>query len=322
MSTHDAMSFATQLDFLPLPQVLQQLAANRVSAKVTVTRREGEGMILLRNGKIIYAATNSAREAVGNLLLTQGLITASALQEALEIQGRSKSDRRLGAILIELGAVDPADVESVVRAQVERVLHELFQWGHGFVKVRPMTIEDGGEVEVDAGDLVVPEGMPVDKVILDALAQGIDRLKTPPFAVFDGDAAGGVKALEPAALDAAGGDRPISLREVLHEIRTTTFTGEVSLHILRFAARFFARGVLFAHGPGELYGMGHFGLPSATSERRKSARCAFPTRIPRCYWKRSSSGPRTGDASKRDTGTSSSCGRWAGRSPRRSPRCP
>jgi len=259
---------ATDLEFVPLASVLQQLAANRVHAKVTVTRREGEGVILLRDGKIIYAASNSAREAVGNLLLTQGLVTVSALEDALAIQGRSKVDRRLGSILVELGTVDAQDIRRVVYTQVARVLQELFQWRHGFVKVRPMVIADGGEVEVDAEEFLLPEGLPVDRVVLDALAKGLDRLDT-PVALDLADLGSGAWVLPDLdAHRAADAASPRALREVMREIRSTTVTGEISLSILRYAEHCFARGILFAHGAGELYGTGHFGLSGPEVSQR------------------------------------------------------
>lgn len=271
MKGDEGQIIATDLEFVPLASVLQQLATNRVNAKVTVTRREGEGVILLRDGKIIYAASNSAREAVGNLLLTQGLVTVSALEDALAIQGRSKADRRLGSILVELGAVDVADIRRVVYTQVARVLRELFQWRHGFVKVRPMTIADGGEVEVDAEEFLLQDGLPVDRVVLEALAKGLDRLDT-PVALDLADLGSGAWSLSDLdSRELADATSPRGLREVLREIRSTTVTGEISLSILRYAERCFARGILFAHGAGELYGTGHFGISGAEVSQRVRA---------------------------------------------------
>jgi len=51
-----------------------------------------------------------------------------------------------------------------------------------------------------------------------------------------------------------------SLKSIMSEIRSPAFTGEVSLGILRYAARSFTRGVLFARGYDSFQGMGQFGL--------------------------------------------------------------
>ncbi|HEX6201543.1 MAG TPA: DUF4388 domain-containing protein, partial [Thermoanaerobaculia bacterium] len=108
------MSLFGRLDDLSLPQVLQILAVNRLSGKLSVTRQDARGTIVLRDGKVIFATTNTARETVGSLLLLKRLVSVSRLTEALEIQNASPEEKRLGAILVEMGAIDPETLRQVV----------------------------------------------------------------------------------------------------------------------------------------------------------------------------------------------------------------
>ena len=111
------MSLFGNLEDLPLPYLLQTIAGNRMTGKLVLTRRDGHGLIVFRSGKIIYAATNSAREAFGNILVLRKLITVSTLTEALRRQVESTEERRLGTILLEMGAVD---LPSLARVMTNR----------------------------------------------------------------------------------------------------------------------------------------------------------------------------------------------------------
>ena len=260
------MSIFGKLEDLPLPQLLQVVAANRLTGKLTVTRRQGQGVVLLRNGRIVYAATNSARETVGNLLLMKRLITASALAEGLELQGRSKTDRRLGSILVELGAVEQSDVEEVMREQVGRVLREMLAWKTGFVRFRAASIPDGGEIEVDASDFFLQEGLEPSKIVFDVMTGMVADAEEKEVT-----SAAASSTDEQPASESEGADAVISLRDVSDESYAPALTGEATLEILATAERFFDRGVLFTQSTGELRGIGQFGLSSPQANEKMRA---------------------------------------------------
>lgn len=259
------MSLSGKLEELPLPHLLQIISANRVTGKLSLTRRDGHGLVVFRGGKIIYAATNSARETFGNILLLRKEISASVLEEALERQGRSAVERRLGSILLEMGAIEEETLHRVMSEQVEKVLHELFAWTTGFVKFEVLEIPERGEVAVDAGDFLVDEGLPTERLVVEVMSRlhedGGDRLDRELQAVLGEGGAGTAPAEDPADLEP--GDLP-TLKNLMTEIRSPAFTGEISLGILRFAARTMRRGALFQHSSGQVTGMGQFGLENGS----------------------------------------------------------
>lgn len=244
------MSLFGRLDDLPLPQVLQILAANRVSGKLSVTRQDARGTIVLRDGKVIFATTNTARETVGSLLLLKRLVSESRLTEALEIQGASPEEKRLGAILVEMGAVEPATLRQVVGEQFTRVLGELFRWQSGYLRFQHLAVEERGEVAIDAEDFLFEEGIATDRLLISALAEAssdhdavddaIDRLLAAP--------SNGIAAPR------------TSLKEIMAELRAPALPGEVGLAILRFADGFFRRGALFLVAGRLISGIGQFGF--------------------------------------------------------------
>jgi len=261
------MSLCGTLQDLPLANLLQMIAANRKTGRLVLTRRDGHGVIAFRNGKIIYAASNSVRETLGNILLHERLITESTLLEALERQSRAAEEKRLGHVLVEMGALDKATMERVVRAQTQRVVSEFLRWKSGFAKFEILQIPDHGEVEVDARDFLLEAGLNADELLLGILGQPDPRIDTSeldmsqilrraPWVPGPMEETPGPPEPSPEPLPPSFA----SLKSIMSEIRSPAFTGEVSLGILRYAARSFTRGVLFARGYDSFQGMGQFGL--------------------------------------------------------------
>lgn len=266
------MSLCGTLQDLPIPDLLQMIAANRKTGRLVLTRRDGHGVIAFRNGKIIYAASNSVRETLGNILLHERLITESTLLEALERQSRAVVEKRLGPVLVEMGALDEATMQRVVRSQTQRVVSEFMRWKSGFAKFELLQIPDHGEVEVDARDFLLEAGLNADELLLGILGQGDPRIDTSELDMSQVLR----RALPGSADDAPASPEPppdpkppsfATLKTIMSEIRSPAFTGEVSLGILRYAARSFTRGVLFARGYDGFLGMGQFGLGSKVAVR-------------------------------------------------------
>jgi hypothetical protein len=243
-------SFAGRLEDVSLAELLHFLALNNKTGKLSLTRRDGHGVVLLRRGRIIYAASNSVRETFGNILVCRGLITEQILIEALERQRVAGREKRLGAVLVEMGKVKPAEVEHIVRYQTGVVLSELFQWTQGYFKFEAMEVGGEGEVEVDAQDFVVAGGLNTDGLLLEVATRldDLGREETeeepePPAPLPDLQPLGGVV-----------------------DVRAPALRGEITLMLMRFATRLVARGVLFVIRGDEASGLGFFGVSGASGE--------------------------------------------------------
>ena len=243
------MSLFGRLEDLSLPQVLQLLSANRLTGKLSVTRQDARGTVVLRDGKVIFATTNTSRETVGSLLLLERKVSVSRLTEALEIQGSSPVEKRLGTILVEMGALDAETLRQVVSEQFRRVLSELFRWRSGYLRFQHLAVEERGEVAIDAEDFLYEDGIATDRLVLSVLTEA------------DGRAQAVGTALDRLLADAPVGPptRRTSLKQIMSELRSPAFPGEVGLQILRFADGFFRRGALFLVSDRLVTGIGHFG---------------------------------------------------------------
>lgn len=266
------MSLAGKLEELRLPELLQVLALGGKSGKLALTRSDAFGLIVLRRGKVIYAVCNGVRETFGHILVCRGLVDEKTLSKALEKQFRSRSEQRLGTVLVEMGALTAANVEAVICEQVARVIAELCTWPGGFFRFDAVDIPDRGEVEVDARDFLMSDGVDGEQVAIDVLAHfGVDG-------AGDQRGAGTAEALRGRG---AGARREPGLAAILDGVRTPAFVGEYTHTFLRDAARLVNRGVVFAVRRNELIGMGQFGLGGdAEPPDSRVRRLAVPLREP------------------------------------------
>ncbi|MGE5232959.1 MAG: DUF4388 domain-containing protein [Acidobacteriota bacterium] len=251
---------------LPLPNLLQTIGSGHKTGRLVLTRRDGHAVIVFRDGKIILAATNGARESFGSILVTKRLVNESTLVDALSRQARSPTETRLGAVLVQMGALREEDVEAVLHAQVQKVISELLGWSSGFVKFEALEIPDCGEVSVVADDFVLHEGLSPDIAVLGAMEQGGPRRSDPISGEIRLLSALGLPSGTPAAK--AEPPRKASLSSIMAEIRSPAFPGEVSLAILRLAAARLERGVLLQRTSDALRGMGQFGLAGRDPDER------------------------------------------------------
>ncbi len=162
------MALVGRLEDVPAPEILQFLAMSDKTGKLVLTRGTEECLMVFRNGRIIYAASSSIRETFGSVVSGLGLVDEASLGEALHRQHHGQEEKRLGTILVEMGCLSRPDLEDAMRQQVLRVLREVFAWHRGYFTFRPMLVDDHGEVEVDARDLLIETPLDAQRLTLDA----------------------------------------------------------------------------------------------------------------------------------------------------------
>jgi tetratricopeptide (TPR) repeat protein len=128
------MAIEGPLRELGIHDVFQLLDLSRKTGALTVTSslRDNQGTVLFDRGAVTFAAIRSNPNPLGELLLRAGKISEGDLTRALDAQQRSGERKRLGEILVELGAITQRELERQVRFQVEEVVFELMSWREGF----------------------------------------------------------------------------------------------------------------------------------------------------------------------------------------------
>jgi hypothetical protein len=254
------MSFAGKLAEFSLVELLQVIASSGGTGKLRLTRADADGIIVFRDGKIVYAASSSARQTLGNILLCNGHVSEEALHEALDSQVESKEELRLGTILLNMQAIDEETLKQIVQQQTEKVIAEFMGWNSGYFKLDQIELSDYGEIEVDAQDFLMREGLHTETV-LSQLEARLEELKQP-------DNQSGTSTDE-----SGGAPRSLAtLKSIMGEIRGPEFTGEVTQKILGFTRDILGRGAIFVVRQDGFSVMGQFGIDSEDGQLEESLR--------------------------------------------------
>jgi len=231
---------------LGLHDVFQLLDLSRKTGVLHITShlRDNEGTVFFDSGSIVFASIRSNPHRIGDRLVEGGRITSEELERARAVQQREGGRRRLGQILVEMGALAPRELEREVERHIQEAVFELLSWREG-----AFSFGEGGLEGAPADALV---SLPTEKVLMEA-ARRIDewsRIETqvPHLGVVPAlvplDAAGPVTQLDlhPAewgVLAEVDGERDLrqiaaTLRASEFEVARTVFglvtTGVVALH--------------------------------------------------------------------------------------------
>jgi hypothetical protein len=227
------VSLAGRLEEIELAELLHFLALNNRTGKVTLSRREAHGVVVVRLGRIVYAASSSIRETFGNILVCRGLVSPEALAAALERQHQAADGRKLGDILVEAGTISEGQLQEALRQQAGLVVQELCRWRSGYFRFEVTPVASAGDIGVDTEELVVAAGVATEQILLEAMTRmdeaGAEAERSTPLAI-------------------ASGPRALSLR------------GEVTFGLLRRASAVASRGLLFLLRGDEAQGAGQVGL--------------------------------------------------------------
>jgi hypothetical protein len=128
------MAIEGPLRELGIHDVFQLLDLSRKTGRLRVSSalRDNEGVVFFRKGRVVSASIRSNPHPLGALLLRAGRITEQDLGRARAMQESAEEKRRLGEILVDLGALTGRDLQRFMRQQVEAVIFELLSWQEGF----------------------------------------------------------------------------------------------------------------------------------------------------------------------------------------------
>lgn len=144
-----------------LPEIFQLVSSGRKTGTLGIQRDDDIVMVYFKSGSVIYGYGPRKTYHIGRMLVENGRISSEQLDEAIAEQAKDKaSGRRLGQILIEKRYIDRADLESVVRKQVEELIFSLMSWERGSFKFYENQFPTEEEITVNLStENVVLEGM-------------------------------------------------------------------------------------------------------------------------------------------------------------------
>jgi hypothetical protein len=116
------------LETTSVAELFRSLMGSRETGILTLRNGEITKSVYIQKGRVVYAASTNPDERLGESLLVLGKITA---RQYLEASRRIRPGRRLGTILVELGALEPDDLIPSVEQHAREILMDLFDWVHG-----------------------------------------------------------------------------------------------------------------------------------------------------------------------------------------------
>jgi len=267
------MSLVGRLEDLSLPDIFQIISLSKKTGTLIARSRKGIGMVVFKDGQVVQAASDSIRDSLGNILVSQGIVSESVLEKALTLQKR-ESDKPLGMILVELGAIPSQTLENVVRRQIEEIVYDLLGWEEGFFNFELGEIAPKDKIEVDTQQFLLKSGISAEYLLMEGTRILDERKKDMPEPVSMPPASPSPKSTpspyvsyEPvreefrARIEKEEPRKDITaLKAMFDELRFPTATAEVTLLILRYASEVVNRAILFMVKKDEVRGLGQFGM--------------------------------------------------------------
>jgi len=137
--------------------VLQLINLEQTSGELTFESSGNTAHIYFERGSVTYAEIADRRMKLGEFLLSRGLITRDDLDRGLDAQGLR---RRLGAVLVEMGALDQATLGNAIEEQIKEVVYEVVRWRAGRFRFTNGRRPKSQDVFID---------IPLDYLILEGL---------------------------------------------------------------------------------------------------------------------------------------------------------
>lgn len=153
------MSLVGNLEDLGLGEILQIVSLSRKSGVLQLNRRERDGRVVFREGHVVRAESTSFPENLGDLLLKAGLADLTTLKKALAIQQGTKTNLRIGDILVQDFGVKREDVEEAVREQLEKIVYSFFTWDDGTFSFELGEPEDIESTPLDPLQFMLDKGL-------------------------------------------------------------------------------------------------------------------------------------------------------------------
>ncbi len=177
-SDDEELSIRGELENSSVPELLRSLLLSGETGILTVRSDDVTKSLYLHRGRVAYASSSNPDERLGESLLVSGRISA---RQYVEASKRIRPGRRLGTILVELGALESEELLPAVEHQVREILMELFTWTHGEYELVIKDIDPGDMVTVNVStENLILEGIRRSRSWSQVL-RGIGDIETVPM---------------------------------------------------------------------------------------------------------------------------------------------
>ena len=116
--------------------LVREVHGRRWTGLLTLNHMGIEKSVRIQDGRLVFASSSSADDRLGELLLKRGRITLDQYVEA----GRGiRKGKRLGTVLVEMGALEAKELVKVVVDHTQEIIYGAFQWTEGLYHLTETT---------------------------------------------------------------------------------------------------------------------------------------------------------------------------------------
>lgn len=137
-----------------LADVLIGLQRSNSTGVLTINIGEIVKKIYIRNGDMIFSASNQDEDRLGDILLIEGKISKDQFDRS--VIEMKRTGQRQGMALVRLGYLAPAELVNAVHHQVEHIIESLFdlEGGRFEFQERPLPSEEVITLTLSAANLI------------------------------------------------------------------------------------------------------------------------------------------------------------------------
>jgi hypothetical protein len=137
------MALSGTLKDFGIADILQLIGHQTKTGSLLLKSGRDEVEVSFREGNVVFATEKNRKSNnfLGTMLLRAQLVTAGQLDEALQQQQRSL--KRLGDILVEMGALSQTQLAQMAKLQTTETLYKLFRWKSGTYEFSQREIDAG-----------------------------------------------------------------------------------------------------------------------------------------------------------------------------------
>jgi len=242
------MAIEGPLRELGIHDVFQLLDLNRKTGvlRLTSALRHNQGAVWFRQGAVVYAEIQSNPHPLGNLLVRAGKISEADLEGARRLQDERGDGRRIGDVLVEMGAIHAAELDRQIKFQIEEVIFEMMNWQEGYFSFTEESVDDvpgDALTHIRIESLLMEGARRIDE--WSRMERKVPHVGVVPVLAPGGENEGGALDLLPSeweVLALVDGER--NLREIANALARSEFD------VARTIFGMEAAGVVSLHDPG------------------------------------------------------------------------
>jgi len=140
-----------------LPDLLLAVSRSGKTGRLSFSNPEADKTIYVKDGKIVFAESSSEDDGLGHYLLRNGKVS---LEDYTRVSKMVSPGKRLGALLVAEGVLEPKDLVPAVVGQVRAIILGLFRRTESWYGFKEEELSRKESITLD---------MPVAQLVLDGL---------------------------------------------------------------------------------------------------------------------------------------------------------